>query len=110
MKANKTPLTEIDAQVIEGWKKEHGEVHEISVVDKNGNVLKGYIKEPNRHVISMAMSLYSSKKMLEAGETILDSCWLGGDERLRTEEKPRIAAAMQAQNAVEMLESSMVKL
>lgn len=95
---------------IESWKATYGEIHEITVTDKQGNQRVCYLKEANRDVIAQALSLHSAKKLLECGETILNNCFIGGDELIKTDERLNMAAALQAKETVEFLEATLKKI
>ena len=47
--------------------------------------VKAYLKTPNRKVISMATAV-GGKDPIRFGELILENCWLGGDERIKTDD------------------------
>ena len=65
---------------ITNWKKKHGEVYEITVGDK-----VCYLHKPTRQVLSLAMSKAQTNP-LAFGETIVNNCWLGGDEIIKTDD------------------------
>jgi hypothetical protein len=115
IKAGDVELTKVlpggvtEAQV-KGWKKEHGDVHVIEVKVDENDTATCYIKEADRNVTAVAMSLYAQNKPLETGEFILNNCWLGGDDRCKTHKKISMAAAVQAKNTVQFLEATVKKL
>lgn len=53
--------------------------------------VKCWVKTPSRKVIDMATSV-SGKAPLKFGAIILEHCWLGGDERIKTEDELFLAA------------------
>ena len=103
---------------IKALKVEHkvDELHEIEVVvAKNDDgdpidVAVGYIKEPNRNVVALAMRKMSTSDLVGAGDVIIANCFVAGDERLKTDKKVSIAAAFQAANAVDLLTGSIKKV
>jgi len=99
------------AEQISIWKKENSEVHEITVEVVPGiEHGVGYLKGASRDVAARAMTMYTQSKILETGEFIINNCWLGGDERLKSDEKIAMAAAVEANQLVEFMTSSVKKL
>jgi len=87
--------------------KEFKKVHTIKVnVDKD-DVAVGYLKPPTRNIKAAALSMYSQNKILESGEFLRDNCWLGGDERLKTDGDIADTAAMAASGIFKMLDSEL---
>ncbi len=50
-----------------------------------------YLKNPTRKIISMATAV-GGKDPIKFGELILQNCWLGGDERIKTDDDLFLAA------------------
>ncbi|MDX5437298.1 MAG: hypothetical protein LPK03_08895 [Pontibacter sp.] len=102
----------VDQTQIDAWKKQHGEITEVSVKVSDEDTAKCYLKpaDDNRTIMARGLSLSAKGMLLECGEFILDNCWLGGDERFKEEGRVRISGAMQAAQAVEMLEGSQKKI
>jgi hypothetical protein len=102
-------------QQIEKWKRQHREVHEVSVVIAEGDVAVCYIHNPDRNVLAYAISRTLKAQVIEAGEFILSNCWLGGDERCNPNssqcfDPAVIAAAMDVAQSIELLAHSSKKL
>ncbi|GAB2586597.1 hypothetical protein [Spirosoma areae] len=114
---------EITPEVIAEWKVEFGEVSKITVADKsvkydphmvpadddeieNGRV--AYLRKPTDKELSFAMS--KLPVMLDAGKVLLKSCWLGGDDEMKTDGALFNAAAMEALQFLEVRQSKLVKL
>jgi hypothetical protein len=53
--------------------------------------VKAYLKKPSRKVISMATAV-GGKDPIRFGELILENCWLGGDESIKTNDDLFLAA------------------
>ncbi|MDB0601074.1 hypothetical protein PL373_07930 [Tenacibaculum maritimum] len=99
-------MSKIIAEQIEKWKKEYPEgVFRITSTDKK----KGYIKAPDRETLSYATSFLPQDKLGYA-DTILQSCWIGGDEALKTETKYLLGIAPQIDEAIEYVEAEIKKL
>lgn len=89
---------------IENWKKQHGEVFEIKADDK-----VGYIRAPKRAEVGLAFS-YMATNPLKSTETILQSCWLGGCEDLRNDDKYFYSINAQINEIIEVAEVKIKKL
>lgn len=81
----------------------------IEVEDK-----KAYLKAINRATLEVVLGLImpsnGDPQYIKAGEIILNTCWVGGDEEIRTDEEYLNAAAMQAYQLVEIKTASLKKL
>lgn len=103
----------ITKEQIEAWKKEHGKVHVLRVTLKKDDADKivdeavGYLKQPSRNHKATAMSMFSQHQLLECGEFLRDNCWLGGDERLKSDKNIADTAAIQANGIVQFMEGSL---
>lgn len=101
--SNKLIAGEITPEQIEQWKKEHKTVHTLTVTTPEGEDIKGYLKPPTRNHKAIALSMYNQNKVLECGEFLRDNCWLGGDERLKTDSDIADSAAIVASGIVKFL-------
>lgn len=97
-------MQEITKEQIAEWKKKHGSVYEICVEDKIG-----YIRKPDRKVLGAAMS-FAQSNPLKMGETILASCWLGGDDELRTDDDYFLGVNSKLEAIIEVKEAEIKKL
>lgn len=97
-------MATITKEQIEKWKKEHGDVFELTVGEK-----KAYLKSPNRQILGYA-SVEAASDPFRFNEIILENCWLGGDESIKTDEKDFMAACRQLDKIIEVRESSIKKL
>lgn len=65
----------IDNTTIEGWKKKHGDVIAYTVEDK-----VAYFRKPTRQELSYAsIASNQMKDVIKYSESLMNSCWLGGD-------------------------------
>ncbi len=73
-------------ETIANWKKEHGadRVFAIEMPTGDNEVSVCYFRKPNRIHIANAMSHVMREQVIEAGESVLDATWLGGDERCKS--------------------------
>ena len=106
---NETQNGVITDEQIQEWKKKLrvDKLHKLTVKDKDGSPIVGYLKPPGREVKATALSMYSQNKILECGEFIRDNCWLGGDERLKHDGDIADTAAIQASGIIKFLEAEM---
>ena len=70
-------FTATDKQITT-WKKEHGEIFRIVVEDK-----ACYLKKPSRKALGYA-AVAAKDNPMKYTEVLLDDCWLGGDEEIKT--------------------------
>ncbi|GGF22249.1 hypothetical protein [Hymenobacter cavernae] len=95
---------------LEQLQKEHGEISTLTLKDKAGNVkATAYLKQANRPVVARGMSLLAQNKPLEAGEFILENCFVGGDKEVLENELLKMSASMQAVALVELLDGELKK-
>jgi hypothetical protein len=109
------PAPDPYAPQIELWKRQHKTVTEITISGAAGEVVRCFIHNPDRNVIAYALTCTMNKKLLEAGEWILNNCFLGGDPRCNPGSEQQddalvIAAAMEAAGTIELLAASSKKL
>lgn len=71
------PVTEKE---IAAWKEKHGQVFEISFQDGK----RCFLRQPTRAEVGYAMSKARTNP-LGIAEVIVESCWLGGDEEIKSE-------------------------
>ena len=68
----------ITQKQIDDWKKAHGDVIAYAVDDK-----VGYFRKPTRQEISYAsVASNQMKDVIKYSETLMNSCWLGGDREI----------------------------
>lgn len=95
---------DVTKEMIADWKKKHGDVFKIEVDGK-----AGYLKKPDRKTLMYATSVVSSNP-LKFNEILLNSCWLGGDDEIKTDDTLFLSASSKLSDLVEIKESSLVKL
>jgi hypothetical protein len=74
---------------MEAWKNLHGDVFEITAADK-----VAYLKRPDRKTMS-AVSAIAETDPMRCNEIILENCWLGGDEEIKTNDRYFLMAISQ---------------
>lgn len=71
-----------EAQV-EAFKAKHGKIYRVDIVD-GADTHIGYVRRPDFATIK-AITKLSKTDEVEAGKVMLNNCWLGGSEALRTD-------------------------
>ncbi len=86
---------------IEEWKEKHGTVYQL---ESGGKV--GFIFDPSTKlsVMKMVVSSFMKGRRSTATESILNNCWLGGDEELKKEEVYRNALDEQIDELIDIPE------
>ena len=97
-------MPKITAKQILEWKKQYGDIYELSAGDK-----KAYIKHPDRQTLSFAMA-EAQTNPLGYTEVILDNCWLGGDEALREDDAYFLGISKQLDDIIEIADVKLKKL
>lgn len=95
---------------IQQWQVRWGEVHEIEVViDDEGNTAKGYIRKPDFDVLAASVK-FADSDPLKSGTILLESCWLGGDEIIKTDGEAKLAAIKAIGSLIKIREARIKKL
>lgn len=82
-------MAEITKTTIESWKKQHGDVIQYTVEDK-----VAYFRKPTRQEISYAsVASNQMKDAVKYTETLMRSCWLGGDMEILERDEYFLGAA-----------------
>lgn len=100
----------VDDKQLANWKKEHETAGPVKVIElkvSENETSFGYLKPPSRLVIAKAMSMFAEKQLIECGTFILNNCWLGGDERMKTNDKMNVAASTYANGCIEFMEGDL---
>ena len=90
----------ITKEQIQEWKKQHKDIFVISVADK-----KVYLRTPDRKTLS-----YASTLALRFNEVILENCWLGGDEEIKTNDELFLAVSSKLPDLIQIKEATLEKL
>jgi hypothetical protein len=94
----------VTQEQIEAWKKKHGNVFKLKIEDK-----ECYLKTPDRKTLSFASSV-ATKDPLKFNEILLNNCWLGGDEEIKTDDSLFLAASSKIAEIIEVKEAELEKL
>ena len=94
----------ITKEQIQEWKKQYKDIFVISVEDK-----KVYLRTPDRKTLSYASTL-ATKDPLKFNEVILDNCWLGGDEEIKTNDELFLAVSSKLPDLIQIKDATLEKL
>lgn len=89
---------------IQEWKEKHGDVFMLEVEDKTA-----YLKKPDRKILSFAMTKMQSNP-LGFAEVILNQCFLGGDEEVKTNDDYFLGASSQLEGLMQVKTAELKKL
>lgn len=87
---------------IEGWKRKHGDLFEITVEGKSC-----ILHRPTRQDLSYVSVVKDPIKM---SETMLNQLWVAGDEEIKTDDSLFLAAIQKMQEVLEVKEAAIKKL
>ena len=92
------------ADQIAEWKSKNNEVFAITV---DGHI--AYLKQPDRKTIAYASSV-GAKDPIKFNEILLNNCWLGGSESIKTDDSLFLGASGKLAELIEVKEAELVKL
>ena len=76
------------------WKNLHSEVFKVKVDDS-----VGYLKKPDRTTLK-AITAVANTDPIRSSEILLENCWLGGDESIKTDDEKLLAVSGQLASVV----------
>ncbi|HML64647.1 MAG TPA: hypothetical protein PKC55_07450 [Dysgonomonas sp.] len=92
------------------WKKEWAEkgksIHKVTTA--SGKV--GYLHDPDRKTLSLAMTRIAQNNIVGGVEAVLNNCWLGGDESIKTDDKSFMGLASQIDKLIQTETVTLEKL
>jgi hypothetical protein len=91
------------AEQIADWKKKHGDIFKVEVGDS-----VCYLKKPDRKTMSYVATLGSNP--IRANEALLQNCWLGGDESIKTDDEKFFGVSSKLNEIVEIKDAEITKL
>ena len=103
--SNNTSSKQATAEQIAEWKKKHDEIYEIGTADK-----VAYLKKPGRNELSFASKMSADGDPYKWNEAIIETCWLGGDEEIKTNDDYFLAVSKQLTEIVKVQDSYIKKL
>ena len=93
----------VTAEQIAEWKKKLGDIFKVEV---DGSVC--YLKKPDRKTMSYVATLGNNP--IRANEALLQNCWLGGDESVKTDDEKFFGVSSKLNEIVEIKEAEITKL
>lgn len=91
------------AEQISDWKKKHGDVFKVEVGES-----VCYLKKPDRKTMSYVATLGNNP--IRANEAMLQNCWLGGDESIKTEDEKFFGVSAKLNEIVQIKDAEVTKL
>lgn len=94
----------ITEEQIAAWRAKYGEVSQVTIEDK-----VCYLRKPDRSTLSMAATLGKSDS-IKYSEIMLEKCWLGGHEEIKTVDEYFFAAAGKVAELIKIKKATVKKL
>ena len=94
----------VTKEQIQEWKNQYKDIFVTRVADK-----KVYLRTPDRKTLSYASTL-ATKDPLRFNEVILENCWLGGDEEIKTNDELFLAVSSKLPDLIQIKEATLEKL
>ena len=91
------------AEQIAVWKKKHGDIFKVEVGDS-----VCYLKKPDRKTVKYVASVGNDP--IRGNEILLENCWLGGDDAIKTDDSLFYGASSRLKEIVEVKDSELKKL
>lgn len=86
------------------WKAKNKEVYQINVEGRTC-----YVKKPSRQAIGYA-SMAGKDNPIKFTETLMQDCWLGGDEEIQRDDSLFLSVGAKLAELVEIKSAELVKL
>ena len=89
---------------IQDWKRKYGDVYAI---ETEGSVC--YLHKPDRSTMK-AVAAVGMNDPIRSNEVLLENCWLGGDESIKTDDAKFFAVSPKLAELIEVKEAELKKL
>lgn len=89
---------------IQALKKKYGDIYALEV---DGRI--AYLRKPDRKIVGMASALGENDE-IKIAEALLDACWLGGDEEIRTNDDLFLSVKVKLNQLIEIKEATLKKI
>ncbi len=86
------------------WRAKYGEIYAIKV---DGHIC--YLRKPDRKILSYAGTV-GTKDPIKFNELLLQNCWLGGSEDIKTNDELFLGASAKLSELIQVKEAELVKL
>lgn len=97
-------IGEVTPDQIQAWKDKYGQIFGI-VVD--GHI--AYLRKPDRRILGFA-STAGKTNNVKFNETLLNNCFIGGSELIKTDDDYFMGACTQLAEIINVKEAELVKL
>jgi len=104
MSKNKATKGTASPEDIAKWKQKHGDVFAYEADE-----MIGYLHRPSRQVISLA-TVTGQSDPFQFAQVIIENCWLGGDDTLRSQDKYFMGLSQKINEIVEIKVGELKKL
>lgn len=91
------------AEQIEKWKKANGNIFKVEVGES-----VCYLKTPDRKTMAYVATLGNNP--VRANEALLQNCWLGGDEAIKTDDEMFFGVSSKLAEIVQVKDAEITKL
>lgn len=102
MNKENIPAASVSAEMIEAWKKQHGDIFKLDV---EGKIC--FLKSPDRRTLGFASS---TKDTFKFNEIVLKNCWLAGDEEILKDDSYFLAACSKLDGIIQVKQAELEKL
>ncbi len=86
------------------WKGQYKDVYQIEVGDS-----VCYLRKPDRATMKAVASL-GTNDPIRSNEVLLENCWIGGDESIKTDDDKFFGVSSQLANLIEIKQAELKKL
>lgn len=100
---DKTLKGQATREEIAKWKEKWGDVYSVQVDESIC-----YLHKPNRNTLSAMSTL--SNDAIRSSEFLLNNCWLGGDEAIKTDDEKFLGVVSQLGELVKVKSAHLEKL
>jgi hypothetical protein len=81
------------------WKNKYKRVQEFTYTDENGKEFKAWIRKPNFTELGLATT-NAKKNPMNFSKTIIQTCWLAGDEEIKENEDALLSISDELENLI----------
>jgi hypothetical protein len=97
-------MSNISKDQLAEWKARYGNIYKITVEDK-----VCYLRKPSRKALGYA-SAVGKTNPIKFNEILLNDCWLGGDEVIKTDDNLFLSASAKLAELIDVKEAELEKL
>lgn len=101
-------LTKDQQATLDRLKKTHATVYVLAVETENGESAIAFLKPPPRNILNFYLAKVSTEP-ITAHEILLNSCWLEGNELIKTDDSLFLSAIPQLGSMMSLKQGSLRK-